>query len=363
MTKLLNIVALVIACSPVLQAQDKLDTVHIEQTVREAVKYMDRNLPTEAIRKWDEAIQLRPGFTQYKYERAICFMMLKDYSQAIEALKPIYRDPNLFDRGYQLLGNCYDFTDDTAKARTYYREGLVAWPQSGRLHYEMGNAAFLDKDAKGALDWWVKGTRVEPAFATNYYQICTSFANTPFRFWALFYGELFLNIERATHRTSEVSALLFATWNASLKPGTDDPIVMASEEMLNAPSKLGSNVMNFATAYEYTLATSLVAAQVKGPLPKLTIEQLVDVRLTAVRAWKEAGYVSKYPNDLLSYQVTMLDAGWLTEYLWWLYSYGDTKEMNTYYRENEQRYDTFLGWFGEHPLDITHPVCLGYLCP
>lgn len=346
----------------VLHAQAVLDTAKIEQTVREAVKLMDRNLPQEAIRTWDAAIKLRPDYTPYKYERSICFVMQKQYKEAIAALLPIYEQPELFDRGYQLLGNCYDFLEDTASARKYYRSGLDRWPESGRLHLEMGSAAYTDGDWKGALDWWTKGARAEPAFASNYYQICLTFANTPYKFWALLYGEMFLNIERATQRTSEISSLLYKTWASGIKPGTSDPINLASEELLNEPSELGATVMNFPMAFEYTVATSVVAANVKGPLATISVAQLVDIRMQFAKTWKESGYASKYANDLLAYHVTMLDAGWLTEYLWWLYSYGNVADTKRYYKENEQRYDTFLGWFGEHQLDISRPVCLSYHC-
>lgn len=359
----IGIFLFVCCCTTAQLLAQQPDTAKIGQLARQAVKLMDRNLPQEAIRSWDEAITLRPGFVPYKYERAICFMMLKDYNTASQALLPIYKDSSLFDRGYQLLGNCYDFMDDTAKARKYYHEGLQAWPSSGRIHFELGNAAYMDKDQKGALEWWTKGASAEPMFATNYYQICVTFANTPFRFWAVLYGEVFLNLERASQRTVEISELLFKTWSASIKPGTDDPINLASDALLIEPSSDGGKTMNFPTAFEYTTATSVVAAKVKGPLAKLSIEQLVDIRTQFAHAWKAAGYLQKYPNDLLAFHVSMLDSGWLTEYLWWLSSYGNTDEMRAYYRENEQRYDTFLGWFGEHSMDFSKPVCVGYHCP
>lgn len=346
----------------VLPAQ-QLDTARIGQVVRQAVKLVDRNLPQEAIRSWDEAISLRPDFAPYKYERAICLVMLKQYKQAAEALQPIYRLSELFDRGYQLIGNCYDFMDDTAKARGYYREGLVAWPKSGRLHYELGNSAYANGDQRGAFDYWIKGTMVEPAFATNYYQVCITFANTPYRFWAILYGELFLNLERATQRTAEISQLLFKTWSASINPGTADPINLASEDLLNEPNSSDASSMNFPMAFEYTTATSVVAAHIKGPLSALSIEQVVEIRTKFIEAWKAAGYLQKYPNDLLSFHAALLDSGWINEYLWWLSSYGNTDDMKKYYKENEQRYDTFLGWFGEHSISFEKQLCVGYHCP
>ncbi len=357
---------LAVVSSTVVMTSQTLDTARIEQVVRKAVDFMDRNLPDEAIREWNEAIRLRPGFSQYLYERAICYMMKQQYRKAIEELTPIHKDTLLFDRGYQLLGNCYDFLNDTSSARRCYREGLQVYPTSGRLHYELGNSSYLDANQAAALDWWIRGTRVEPTFASNYYQICKTFANSRYRFWALFYGELFLNFESATDRTGEISKLLFDTWNASIKPGTNDPINLASDDLLSEPSPLGPAVMNFPTAYEFTVATSLAALSKKWNLKEskaLSLSQMVELRVAVVKGWHEAGYVARYPNDLLSFHDQLLSANWLSEYFHWLYSYGSINEMRSYYRSNEQRYDTFLGYHGQHGMDFTKPKCVGYKCP
>jgi tetratricopeptide (TPR) repeat protein len=366
MNRALSAITILTCLAGTMVYAQNLDTAKIEKSVKKAVEMMDRNLPDEAIRLWDEVIALHPTFVPYKYERAICLMMKDNYQAAIEALQPIYKDTMLFDRGYQLIGNCHDFLEDTAKARVYYREGMQRYPESGRLHLEMGNSAYLDANPGSALDWWIKGTRVESGFATNYYQICKNFANSPYRFWALLYGELFLNLEAATDRTKEISELLFATWQAGIKPGADDPINLASDALLTEPSALGPSEMNFPTAFEFTVATSVAS------LPKptkeqegkgLTVSQMVEVRTKFIRGWEQAGYLKKYPNDLLSYQAEILKAGWISEYFWWLSSYGDIEQMKAYYRGNEHKYDTFLGWFGQHSLDFSQPLCVGYHCP
>mgnify|MGYP001344656026 CR=1 FL=1 len=342
-----------------------LDTAALQKVIKKAVNLMDRNLPTEAIIAWDEAIALRPDFLPYKYERTICLMMDKKYSQAQVELLGMYRDTSLFDRGFQLLGNCYDFLGDTSKARSIYREGLQAWPKSGRLHLELGNASYLDNNPKAALEWWAKGARAEPQYPSNYYQIATTFAFTPYRFWALLYGEAFLNLERGSQRFAEVSSLLFQIWQKGINPGTSDPVHFASAEVIEQASDNNPTAMSFPMAFDYTVAAALAIERKNGTIKdsvKLGTAQLVALRSRFLKLWKESGYFEKYPNDILDFNATVQHSGWLNEYLWWLYSFGDKAASNQNYQTNETRYDTFLAWFGDHLLDAEKPLCVGFQC-
>ncbi|MBK9183712.1 MAG: hypothetical protein IPM83_11475 [Ignavibacteria bacterium] len=53
----------------------------------------------------------------------------------------------------------------------------------------------------------------------------------------------------------------------------------------------------------------------------------------------------------------------MKEYLWWLYGYGDKQEMQRHYKQNADRYDTFLVWFSENGMSFEKPLCLGLGCP
>lgn len=345
----------------ILSAQSDKAVAHANR----AIQLMDGGLGRQAIAEWDKAIALEPSIIAYQYERVLCYVMEKDYATALTMLEPIYRDSSLFDRGYQLMGNIYALREDSAKAAAYYREGITAYPTSGRLHYELGAVAFLDRKVPEALDLWKRGTRAEPAFATNYYWLAKVYADSKEKLWSVLYAEAFLNLERSTDRTKEISKLLFDTWNAALRLGdTLDPINLASEETLEVPSALGPAQMNAAMAFEFMVANAgqhLIPQQ--GVLQQLTLSQLVDLRIRFIRAWTQGGKDTTYRNDVLSFERTVLQAGWIKEYFYWLYSYGDKRAMNEYFRSNEHRYDTFLAWFGDNQMPFDKPLCLELSCP
>lgn len=361
MIKASALLFLFFAISPLSAATD---SAGVDAIVKRAIDYMDRNLPEQALQRWDSVLAIEPNNVTYKYERAISLAMWKEYEQAIKALEPIYRDSALYDRGYQLMGNCYDYLEKSDKAMTYYKSGLEKFPTSGRLHYEMGAASYMSRDVKNALDWWIKGTRVEPWFATNYFWVAKAAASTPDKIWTVFFGETFINIEPNTPRSKEISILLYNTWNASMSLGDEnDPINFCSDTLLEAPSQFGPSAMNFATAFEFTVAqSSQLFIPDTGVRRKLSIEQLVEVRKKFLDGWKGAGYLSKYPNDLIAWNQRIKEAGWFTEYLWWLYGHGDMTETRGFLQQNEQRYDTFFGWLMQNPFVPDHPLCLGIHC-
>jgi tetratricopeptide (TPR) repeat protein len=335
-----------------------------DEEAGKALDFMDRNMPEAAIAAWDKALTFMPGYVPYMYEKTVCLVMAKRYPDALALLEPVHRDTSLGERGYQLLGNIHDLLQDTTSSRKAYREGLERFPRSGRLHFEMGQQYYVAFDRNKAHEWWLNGTRVEPTYAKNYYWLARSYSETKDKIWGAFYAEAFLNLERNTIRTKEMSELVFAIWNASMRLGdTIDPINFCSDELLEEPSPFGPSKMSFPVAFEFTMG---LAGQVLTPkdsvVTRLTISQLVDLRYRFTRAWSSAGHDTTYRNDILRYNIFLQKEGRLKEYLWWLYSYGDKVEMNRYFRKNEERYDTFLVWFSEHGLDMSQPLCVGLGC-
>jgi|GEM_PF-458250 len=348
-------------CSAVAQRNPRL----ADEEAGKAIDYMNANLPESAIEAWNRAIIAMPGYTPYVYEKTVSLVMAKRYHEALTILEPVHTDTSLKDRGYQLMGNCYDFLEDTTNSRRYYRAGLIAWPTSGRLLFEIGQQYYLERKRGQANSWWLKGTQAEPAFATNYYWLARSYSETKERLWAALYGEAFLNLERNSPRTREMSRLVFDMWNRSLRLGdSTDPINFCSDELLETLDKRSASVMSFPVAFEFTVAVSSQVFVAKDSvISVLSIEKLVDIRYRFMRAWVSAGYDTTHPNTLLAWNKRLQEQGRLKDYLWWLYGYGDKNEMQRYYAKNGDRYDTFLVWFSENGMRFDSPLCLGLGCP
>ncbi|MBK9183711.1 MAG: hypothetical protein IPM83_11470 [Ignavibacteria bacterium] len=306
---LLAAFVLILGCAvPVFSQRDPLKA---DEEAGKAIEYMDANLPENAIEAWDRALKFMPGLYALPL-RESC--ELGDG----QALSGCSYDPatDLYRHVAQGTG----LSVDGELSRLYAGHclvqsrlpcGLAAYPRSGRLHFEMGQQYYVAYDRARANVWWLKGTQAEPTFPTNYYWLARSYSETRDLIWAVFYGEAFLNLERTTPRTRDMSRLLYETWNRSMKLGdSNDPINFCSDSLLDVPSPLGAQQMSFPVAFEYNIA---LAAQPFIPkdsiLPRLSIEKLIDLRYKFMRAWSQAGYDKTYPNDILSWNKRLQEQG------------------------------------------------------
>ena len=106
---------------------------------------------------------------------------------------------------YQLLGNAYDMAGDRKRAVKTYEKGLRENPDAGRLYLELGNIAYAERQYDRALACYRRGATVDPAHPSNYRSLALLYAISTEPVWTLVWGELFMNLERGSGRTSAMS--------------------------------------------------------------------------------------------------------------------------------------------------------------
>nr|GFC49048.1 hypothetical protein [Tanacetum cinerariifolium] len=170
-----------------------------------AIKLMDEGKLDESIALLQEARRLDPARSTYSYELSYAYYQQKKYSQAIELAEPLLKLPDANDRTFELLGNIYDNNGNAAKAIDTYEAGLRKFPKSGRLQLELGIMYMGDKNEE---------------------------------VWGMLYGELFMNLERNSTRTAEISKLLYDTYKSQITfKGHDTTAVSFSSNTVLAPAK------------------------------------------------------------------------------------------------------------------------------
>jgi len=183
----------------------------------EAIKIMDQGKLDESIKMLEKAIKLDSKNYNYPYEIGYAYYLKKDYKNAIRTLKEVikYKDNN--DQCFTLLGNIYDIDNQQKKAIKTYKKGLDKFPESGRLYFELGNVQEVLKKYDNAVDSWEKGISVLPSYPSNYHTASIYYCKySTEKIWGLLYGELFINIERGSKKTEEISKLLFDTYKSSI---------------------------------------------------------------------------------------------------------------------------------------------------
>ena len=180
-----------------------------DERIARAVERMDDGDYDEAARLLESVLAADPKNFLANYETGYLLYMQERYEEAVEVLRRIKRKD--YPPLYQLLGNAYDMAGDRKRAVKTYEKGLRENPDAGRLYLELGNIAYAERQYDRALACYRRGATVDPAHPSNYRSLALLYAISTEPVWTLVWGELFMNLERGSGRTSAMSCLLYTS--------------------------------------------------------------------------------------------------------------------------------------------------------
>jgi tetratricopeptide (TPR) repeat protein len=321
--------------------------------LQEAVKIMDNGQIDESILLLDSARMFDPDNYVYDYETGFAYQMKKDYKKAIKYFEATTKNKNTTDQCYQMLGNNYDHDGNSKKAIETYNEGLKKFPNSGKLYVELGVMALIAEDYNKAVESWEKGISVNPEYASNYYRLAKLYAASKDRIWALFYGEMFMNMEVNSGRTKEISKMLFKAYKESIDITSDTsskvdfarPMVITSYD----PSK------KFKFPFDQVFGMDFLIGMTPSVIAKkkeVDIAYLNVARTGFLDWWYKQKRDKEYNNIIIDFQKTIKDNGHFEAYNYWLLMSGDEKEFAEWYATNEEKFKAFANWFNKNPLEV-----------
>jgi len=320
----------------------------------EAIKLTDDGNYTQAISLLKEAKKLDPENINYPYELAYTYYLSKDYETAGKYLEGILKHKDVTDQVYQLLGNCYDNLKNSGKAMDTYKAGLEKFPNSGKLYFEMGIVQLGKNENIKALDYFENGIKVDPKHPSNYYWASKLYFISSEKVWGMIYGELFMNLERNSDRTMEISKLLFDTYKDQIKFLSDTSITVSFSK--NATIPLNDIIdMNDAQGiklpfgvgiYEPTLLLSAVNEKA------IDINSLDRIRKNFIELYFKKNNELKYPNVLFDYQNKIIGTGNISAYNHWILMKGDESGFENWLSANEEEWNNFISWFEDNQILI-----------
>lgn len=317
---------------------------------KQAINLEDEGKFTEAIKLLEEAQKLDTSSLIYPYELGYSYYSMKDYQRAVTYLESIITHPKAGEEYFQLLGNCYDNLGNSDRALKTYDDGLVRFPHSGKLFLEKGNVFWIQKEYIKALPLYEQGIQADPSFPSNYYRAATIYCHSQDEVWGMVYGEIFMNLERNSGRTAEISKLLYDTYKSEIKYTAEsltsvsfcqNTTMDASEVATQKKVKLP-----FETLYEMTMAISA------APEKRIDINSLNRIRTKFVEKYYQMGHATTRPNVLFEYQNQLLKAGHLDAYNHWIVMRGDQEGFAEWQAANKKEWDEFVNWFSAHRLII-----------
>lgn len=318
---------------------------------REGIRLIDNGDVDAGIPLLKEAQKLDPENINYPYELGYAYYAKADYKQASKYLEETVKHKDVSDRVFQLLGNSYDNLGKSDKAIETYEQGLKLFPNSGKLYLELGIIQMMKKEYGKALSYFEKGIELDPGFSSNYYWAAKLYCSSDEEVWGMIYGELFMNLERNSKRTSEMSKLLYDTYASEIQFTSDTTISVSFSKNatvnvtdLKDPAKFklpfGIGV------YEPTLMLSML------PEHAIDLYSLDRIRTAFLDAYFKNGHASEYPNVLFDYQRKLQEAGQFEAYNHWLLMKGDEDAFQQWQATHTAMWDRFVNWFGNNPIKL-----------
>ncbi|MEZ4776301.1 MAG: tetratricopeptide repeat protein [Bacteroidia bacterium] len=323
---------------------------------RTAIKLMDNGQLDESIDLLTKAQKLDPERIDYPYETAYAYYQKKDYAKAIEILHSITNHRDVTFHSFQLLGNSYDLAGEPDKALEIYAQGMNKFPEAGNFYLESGNIEYARENYNEAIAYWEKGIKVDPNYPSNYYWLSKSFSFTNEKIWALFYGEIFINLEPGTSRTKEISKLLYNTYQKSYvgESSTSGEFKLTEKGfVINAENKDDlKKIKKGILPFEGTFASIFVLSAINF-LSRIDIATIAEARANFLKYWFDEKKMDKhYENKLLSYQNGLKENGLFEAYSYWLLAEGNPEQFEAWYMKNSEKFAEFADWFRANTISI-----------
>lgn len=326
-------------------AQSQKDKEKAYNKAIEAIKLMDNGEYDKSIKLLEQSCKLDPEDINYPYEIGYAYLLKEDYPKSIEYFKKVVEMKGANDQSYQMLGNAYDISGQPEKAIETYNLGLEKFPNSGRLHLELG-VMYHQNDWDKALEYHEKGIELSPTFPSNYYWASRIFCNSTEEIWGVLYGEIFMNIERGSERTQEISQLLFDTYFSEIQFQTDTAfsVSFSKNNIINIESK-NPKLPYGVGVFEPALMFSCIGEDT------ITIASLNRIRTKFISFYYDRKFNKEYPNVLFDWHKSLIENGYFECYNYWLFMQG-SNEFNDWHTQNEEKFNEFINWFSENPMPI-----------
>lgn len=348
--KKLSVLVLFLSISHLMFGQSNKDKAM--EKANKAIGLMDKGKNDESIVLLNEALKLDPENKYvYSYEIAYAYYSKKDYKQSIKMLKSLKNEKEIPDQYFQLLGNAYDVDGDSKQALKTYDKGLKKFPNSGKLFLEKGNVYWAKEDYNKAITFYEMGIEKDPSFSSNYYRAAILWNSTSERIWGVMYGEIFMNLERNSKRTIEMSKRLYEAYEKSIHIDSDTSGGVSFTRNVITINPNSKNVIPFSMMYELTMTVGLPLKAFSKD-KKGFIEMVSDVRTTFINNWFDKKSNIDYPNVLFDYHKKLIDKGYFEAYNYWLLMKGNEDETEAWIDKNKTKWDEFKKWFADNSMEI-----------
>lgn len=320
-----------------------------EKFAEKAVTFMQKGNPKKAAKLLERAVKFDTERIAYHYRLAYAYHSSEEYEKSIEVLNYIISEKEDNSMVYELMGENYMDLDDKDKAFDSYILGIKKFPNEGSLYHEVGKLEMSKENYFVALEHFENGILMDPEYANNYYYTSKIYCSSTEEIWGLFYGEMFINLEKNTERTEEISELLYNTLKREIQFHEDSSIsvnicqdqnkLIDENDSLDTLS-FGKNVV------ELNMMKSLIDVN------ETTLRNLNVMRNDFIAHYYQNKVGDFKRHQLFEFHKKLIKNGHFEAYNYWLFMMGNVDEFKQWENDNKSQWVRFLDWFKENQFQV-----------
>jgi len=325
MKKYLLILFLFTASFSFAQTQD---AAALHETARGFLKQGDYE---NAILVLTKASAMEPTDLQIAKDLMYAYYLKRDFAKAMELGRPLVAREDADVQAFQMLGLTFKSVAEDKEAEKLYKEGLKKFPNEGVLYSEYGEL-LASKDSKEALKLWEQGLKADPNHSSNYYFLAKEYAQRRETIWSILYGEMFINMESFTPRSTEIKNLLLDEYK--------EFFISGGSTITNTP-EVSNRKKQPQIQFSQAVAEILNKQQSQTSYG-ITPESLTIIRTRFILDWYNT-YGDKFPFRLFEHQKQLLQEGLFEAYNVWLFGpAANLKTYQTWSQFHQDELNTFL---------------------
>jgi tetratricopeptide (TPR) repeat protein len=302
-----------------------------------AREYFQKKDYANCIMVYNQVIQIEPTNLIYRRELANVYYLQSDLTRAEKMILPLLKEDEADEETFQIASKVLSGKKRLDEAENVLQKGIARFPNSGLLYKEKGDLLTTLKKYKDATRAWEKGVEKDPRYPMNYYNLTKVYLFTKDYFWAVYYGEIFLNMESQSARSQEVRKILFDSYKFLMGE--------LNNLALEGTQKRTAKPWNFETAALKTFDN--LRNVVTGGIH---VDNLTMLRTRFLLDWN-THYAEMYPCELFDTHHRLLLKGYFDAYNQWLFGRLDNEtKYNTWAQEHNQLMNDFDVYFRAHRL-------------
>lgn len=276
---------------------------------------------TNAILILNRALQAEPDKLEYQKDLAWAYYLKRDYIKGLEVAKPIVKRKDADVQSFQILGMMYKAIEERKDCEKMYREGLRRFPNSGVLYNEYGEMLWTKQDFTESVKLWERGILMEPAYPGNYYNAAKYYYFSADKVWGILYGEVFINLESYSQRTTEIQTQLLDGYKKLFIDGD----IMKNQ----------ANRSDFATAVLENMKkhSGIIASGI-------SVDALNKLRRAFLSDWLKTD-AKRFPYRLFEYQQQLITANMFDAYNQWVFSSANAPQYKNWSTAHAEEVSTF----------------------